>query len=232
MVYNNPQHIGIILDGNRRFAKRLSLEPWKGHEFESKTFNRILEYVKELKIKELTVYCLSTENLKRPKKEVDFLFKIFREEFLELEKEENKKKIKKDKVKLRFIGNLDLLPKDIKERCIRLEDQTKNNSDYTINFAIAYGGRQEIIEAVKKIIKNRISEDKMNEKVLESYLYLKDSPDMIIRTGGDTCTSNFLPWQSVYTEWFFIDKLWPEFDKKDLVYCIEEFKRRKRRFGK
>ncbi len=225
----NPQHIAIILDGNRRFAKRLMLEPWKGHEYGKEKVKKILDYAKELGIKELTFYALSVENIKeRPRSELEFLYKLMKEAFKELSLEELKEK----KIKIKFIGNLSLLPKDLQEQCEKLEKQTQKNNNYTVNFCIAYGGKQEIIESVKKIIKNKIKENEVNEQTIKQNLYLQDEPDLIIRTGGEKRTSNFLPWQSAYSEWFFVDKFWPEFEKQDLIQCINEFKQRKRNFGK
>jgi len=224
----NPNHIGIILDGNRRFAKRLMLEPWKGHEYGAEKVQKLLDWAKELDVKEFTLYCLSSENINsRPKNELKYLFKIFRKEFREIDKE----KIDKYKIKIRFIGNLDLLPEDLAEQCRELERKTAKNTDYIINFAIAYGGRIEIIEAIKKIIKNKISPEEVTEKVIEDNLYMKDCPDLIIRTGGEKRTSNFLPWQASYSEWLFLDKMWPEFEKQDLINAIENFKKRKRNYG-
>jgi tritrans,polycis-undecaprenyl-diphosphate synthase [geranylgeranyl-diphosphate specific] len=229
MKTSNPKHIAIILDGNRRFAKRLMLEPWKGHELGAKKVDKLLDYAKELGILEVTLYCLSVENIKsRPKKELEYLFKLFKKEFRDMDR----KKIEKNKTKIRFIGNLSLLPKDLRKQCEKLQKETKNNNKFVVNFAIAYGGKQEIIELIKKIIKKKISPEKIDEKIIKENLYLKDEPDIIIRTGGEVRTSNFLPWQSAYSEWFFLKKFWPEFVKKDLMECIEEFKRRKRNFGK
>ncbi len=223
-----PNHVAIILDGNRRFAKRLILEPWKGHEYGKEKVEAMLDYAKELGIKEMTFYALSQENIKsRPRNELEFLYKIFREFFRDLDR----KKIEKNKIRIKFIGNLDLLPSDLKEQCLELEKQTENNSGFLVNFAIAYGGRQEIIEAVKKILKNKIKEKDIDEKIIQQNLLLSGEPDLIIRTGGEKRTSNFLPWQSAYSEWIFMDKMWPEFEKQDLVNCIEEFKKRKRNFG-
>ena len=226
---NNPKHIAIILDGNRRFAKKLMLEPWKGHEYGKEKVEQILDYAKDLGVNEITFYALSVENIKnRPKNELEYLYKIFREMFRDIDKE----KINKNKIKMRFIGNLSLLPQDLKEQCEKIEQETKDNDNFIVNYAVAYGGRQEIIEAVKKILKNKIKEEDVNEETIENALYMKDQPDLVIRTGGEKRTSNFLPWQSAYSELIFLDKFWPEFEKQDLINCIEEFKSRKRNFGK
>jgi len=232
MENTNPKHLAMILDGNRRFAKKLMLEPWKGHEFGVKTLENLLEWAKELGITQLTFYCLSTENLKRDKKELEYLFEIFKKQFDKLNNQDNQEKIEKNKLKIRFIGNLELLSKDLKEKCIKLQEKTSKNNTLTVNFAIAYGGRQELVHAIKNIIKNKIPEDKITEETIKQNLYMEDEPDLIIRTGGVIRTSNFLPFQSAYSEWFFLDKLWPEFTKQDLINIIEDFKKRKRNFGK
>ena len=224
----NPNHVAIILDGNRRFAKKLVLEPWKGHELGAGKVEKLLDWASEIGIKELTLYVLSVENLEsRPKNELEYLFKLFRKEFRNLSKE----KIEKNKIKIRFIGNLSLLPADLAEQCKKLEAKTEKNNNFIINFCLAYGGRQELVEAVKKIISNKVQAEEISEKTIEKNLYMQSQPDLIIRTGGEKRTSNFLPWQSTYSEWFFLDKMWPEFEKQDLVGAIENFKLRKRNFG-
>jgi len=221
-----PAHIGIILDGNRRFAKRLMLEPWKGHEFGAEKVEKLFDWCKELGIKEMTLYCFSLENFNRPKKEFDYLMNLFKKEFLKLKKD---KRIKEDKIKIRFIGKTELFDKEIQKLMKEIEEITENYSSYNINFALAYGGRQEIIEACRKL---QASGSEISEENLKKNLWLSSEPDMIIRTGGERRTSNFLPFQSVYSEWFFLDKTWPEFEKKDLLACIHEFEKRERRFGK
>jgi len=219
-------HIGIILDGNRRFAKKLMRQPWKGHEEGAKRVEELLDWCKELQIKELTLYCFSLENFKRTKEEVDFLMKLFRKEFERLEKDE---RIKENEVKIKFIGQKELLDKNLQELMKRIEDKTKDYNNYILNFVIAYGGRQEILSAIKKLVD---SQKEINEKNFKECLLLKDEPDLIIRTGGEKRTSNFLPWQSIYSEWIFLDKMWPEITKKDLQEAITEFNGRQRRFGK
>ena len=220
------RHLGIILDGNRRFAKRLMLEPWKGHELGAKKIEGLLEWLKDLGVRELTLYCFSLENLNRPKKEFDFLMKIFKREFSKLMDD---KRIHEDNIRIKYIGKIELFDLELQKIMNELSDMTKDYSDYVINFALGYSGRQEIIEAVKKMIEKG---EIINEENLKKNLWLKNEPDLIIRTGGEKRTSNFLPWQSVYTEWVFLDKMWPEFEKEDLMKCIQEFKERKRRFGK
>lgn len=228
MGLNKVEHVAIILDGNRRFAKKLMLQPWKGHEFGAKKVEQLLDWAEELGIKQFTLYCLSVDNINnRPRNELEYLFKVFRNEFRNLEKE----KIEKHKIKIRFIGNLEMLPQDLGEQCRQLEKDTEKNNGFIVNFAIAYGGRQEIIEAVRKIIKNKVNADDVDEAVISKNLYLQDEPDLIIRTGGEKRTSNFLNFQAAYSEWIFLDKMWPEFEKQDLIEAINEFKLRKRNFG-
>ena len=219
-------HIGIIIDGNRRFAERIGKSPREGHEEGAKKIEELLNWCKELAIKKLTLYCFSIENFNRSKKEVNFLMALFKKFF---KKFENDKQIEENKIKIKFIGEKKLLDNQLQEMINRIEEKTKKYNDYIINFAIAYSGRQEILSAVKKLIER---EKEINEKNFQDCLWLSDEPDFIIRTGGEKRTSNFLPWQSVYSEWIFLDKMWPEFTKQDLKKAIKEFKKRERRFGK
>lgn len=221
-------HVGIILDGNRRFAKRLMKQPWKGHEYGAEKVEKLFDWCKELNIGELTIYCFSLENFKRPKKEFDYLMDLFKKEFGKLKKDS---RIEKNKIKIRFIGKTELFNEKIQKLIRDIEENTKSHRDYTINFAFGYGGRQEIISAVNKIIVEKKT-SKITEQDFEKYLWLKHEPDLVIRTGGEKRTSNFLPWQSTYSEWIFLNKMWPEFTKEDLENCIKEFHERKRRFGK
>lgn len=229
----DPKHIGIILDGNRRFAKRLMLEPWKGHELGFEKLKKLFKWCKELNIKELTLYCFSMQNFNRPKKEFDYLMDIFEKAFNEILTNED---ILKYKIKINVIGRYYLLPEKVQIAIKKAVDATKNYNDYKINIALAYGGREEIIDAMKKIaekVKNKdLKINEINEKTFAENLYLDKEPDLIIRTGGEKRTSNFLPWQSIYSEWFFLEKIWPEFEKQDLINIIEEYKNRERRFGK
>jgi tritrans,polycis-undecaprenyl-diphosphate synthase [geranylgeranyl-diphosphate specific] len=219
-------HVAIILDGNRRFAKNLLKEPWKGHEDGANTVEKLLDWCDELKINQITLYALSIENLKRSEKEVEYLMKILEKELGKLKED---KRLSERKIKIHFIGKRELLGKEFQILMNDIEKETENNNRFFINFAIAYGGKQEIIEAVKKLV---LEKKEINEENLRESLWLKEEPDLIIRTGGEKRTSNFLPWQSTYSEWIFLDKLWPEFEKQDLIEALEEFNRRQRRFGK
>ena len=231
MASRVPRHIAIILDGNRRYAKKIGLRPWKGHEFGIKKLEQLLDWCIELGIKELTLYSFSTENFNRAKTEKDFLFSIFKREFNNMK---HRKDIFKNKIRINVIGRIDMFPEDIRKAMLEMMEITKKHTNFIVNFAMAYGGRQEIVDSFKKIIEHskKLNPSNINENLITKNLYLQSEPDLVIRPGGEVRTSNFLTWQSVYSEWIFINKLWPEFTKEDLVNCIEEFKRRERRFGK
>ncbi|MBI2652722.1 di-trans,poly-cis-decaprenylcistransferase [Candidatus Woesearchaeota archaeon] len=233
MVSKVPKKIAIILDGNRRFAKKLSLQPWKGHDFGLRKLEELFKWCQELGVKELTLYSFSTENFRRTKKEIDYLFDLFRKEFGKIKQ---KKGIFKDNIRFNVIGRLDMFPKDIRKAMLDIMEKTKKHKNFIVNFAMAYGSRQEITDAVRKIAekvkKGKINVEDINENLITNNLYLKSEPDLVIRPGGEIRISNFLLWQSSYSELFFMEKLWPEFTKGDLVSCIEEFNKRERRFGK
>ena len=228
-----PRHIGIILDGNRRFSKKLMLKPWMGHEWGAKKVENLFEWVKEIGVKELTLYAFSVENFNRPKEEFDFLMNIFGDEF---EKLLNDKRVHRDRIKINFIGRIWMFPKEVSEKMYKLIDMTKDYDGYIINFAMAYGGRAEIIDATKKIAERikagELNVDEINEEVFRKELYMESEPDLIIRTSGEQRTSGFLLWQGSYAEFYFCPKLWPEFEKEDLIKAIEDYSERERRFGK
>lgn len=228
-----PKHIGIIMDGNRRFSKKLMLKPWNGHEWGAKKVEKLFTWCQEFNIKELTLYTFSIQNFNRPKKEFDYLMKIFKENF---DKLIDDKRLDSNGIRINVIGRLHMFPKDVQDRLNRIMEKTKNNNDYVINFAMAYGGREEIIDATRKIaqqVKNgKLNIDDINEETFSKNLYFANQPDLIIRTGGDNRTSNFLSFQSAYSEWLFLDKMWPEFEKEDFEEAISNYSKRKRRFGK
>lgn len=237
MDEKNPVHIGIILDGNRRFAKRLMLEPWKGHEWGAEKVKELLRWCKGTGVKYLTLYSLSAQNIfSRPKREMDFLLKIFEKEFEAIAKKSHD--AHKNKVSVKVIGRTSLLPKSLQDAIAKAEESTKNYKDYFLNLAIAYGGQEEITDAIigiaKKVSEGAINPGQINEELIRHSLYTNGAPypDMIIRTGGEKRLSNFLLWQSAYSELFFVDKMWPDFTKEDFLSAIEEFKQRQRRFGK
>jgi len=229
----NPKSIAIILDGNRRYSKKLGLKPWQGHKFGAEKVKDILEWCQDLGIKELTLYSFSIDNFNRTEQEKKVLFSLFKKNINKLKNDE---RLSKDGIQVRFIGRLQLFPKDIQKEMHEVMEKTKKNKNFKLNFAMAYGGRAEIVDATKKIIKkiknNEINENDIDETLLNENLYMSSSPDILIRPGGEKRISDFLLWQLAYSELFFIDKLWPEFTKQDLVEIIKEFKKRDRRFGK
>jgi undecaprenyl diphosphate synthase len=223
------KHVAIILDGNRRYAKKLMLEPWKGHDFGADKVEKLLEWCEEFGVKELTLYAFSMQNFNRPKEEVDYLMGVVKrtaEKFVE------DPRIKEKGVQIKIIGRYSLFPKDVIEVCERIMDKTKDNSNYILNLAFGYGGREEIIDAVKSIVAENPKSEEITEEYFANHLYLQSEPDLVIRTGGAMRTSNFLPWQTIYSEWFFLEKTWPEVEKEDFKAILDEFKERERRFGK
>ena len=233
----NPEHVAIILDGNRRFAKQLMLKPWMGHEWGKKKVGKLFEWCVELGVKELTLYAFSVENFNRPKEEFDYIMKLFREACAQLKSDSRlQEKGKKLGIRIRFLGRLEMFPEDIQKLMHELTEKTSKNTGLTVNFCMAYGGRQEITDAAKRMtadVENgKLSSAEINEETFKKYLYMPEEPDLIIRTGGEQRLSGFLLYQSSYAELFFLAKLWPEFEKEDLVRVIEEFKQRNRRFGK
>ena len=222
------QHLGIILDGNRRYAAKKLKEPWKGHETGAEKVEQLFDWCRQLEITELTLYIFSLQNFKRDKKEVEYLMDLFCKFFTD---PRIKDKIQTNQIKINFIGRIHLLSEKVQKIIHTLMEETKEYDQFTVNFAMAYGGREEIVDGINKILKeNKLK--KVDEKILSQYLYLQHEPDAIIRTGGERRTSNFLIWQSWYSEWFFVDKYWPEFEKEDLVKALEEFNQRERRFGR
>jgi len=228
---DNPRHIAVILDGNRRYGKKIG-NKFKGHAVGAKKIEKLFDWCKELGIKEVTLYTFSTENFKRSKEEVDYLMRLFKEQFKRLKKD---KRVSEGEVRINFIGRLELFPFDLRQDMKELMRKTAGNKDFTVNFAVGYGGRAEIVDSLLKIIKKiknkEINAEDVDEKLVSENLYLKSEPDILIRPGGEKRMSNFLLWGCAYSELFFLDKLWPEFEKEDLVKIIEEFKARERRFG-
>ncbi len=233
-----PEHVGIIPDGNRRLAKRLMKKPWKGHEWGLEKIVKALEWCRELGIKTMTFYLLSLENIeKRPKGELNFIFSLARKEIENILKDKEHI-VHRNKVKVNFFGRLDLLPKDLQEGIRKVTERTKNYSDYFLNLAIAYGGRQEIVDASKRVAfdvsRGIVDPEKINESLLRTYFWTNgfSDPELVIRTGGEKRLSNFLPFQSTYSELIFLDKFWPELEKEDFFKAVREFEERQRRFGK
>ena len=233
MASKVPRHIAIVLDGNRRFAKQLGLQPWKGHEYGLSKLEELFKWCIELGVKELTLHSFSTENFKRKREEIDYLFNLFWKEFAKVKSGQG---VFKGKVRVNIIGRISMFSKKMRSAMLEAVAKTSKNKDLVVNFALAYGGRQELTDALKRIAQQikegRLKISKINEELITKNLYLQNEPDMVIRPGGEIRISNFLIWQAIYSELFFIDKLWPEFTKEDLIRCINEFNNRKRRFGK
>ncbi|KAG2477198.1 MAG: Tritrans,polycis-undecaprenyl-diphosphate synthase (geranylgeranyl-diphosphate specific) [Nitrosopumilales archaeon] len=232
-----PNHIAIILDGNRRWAKRnLSLSK-EGHFKGADAVENLLDWCEEFDIKIITLYVLSAENLSKRDLELEDLFELIR---TRLEKLFNDPRIHKNQMRVKAMGRVELLPDSIKDVLKRLDDATKNYERHFLNIAIAYGGQDELIDAVKKIggkIKDgTLKIDDINKEEIESHLYTshlpQSSPDMILRTSGEKRLSGFLLWQSAYSELVFMDVFWPGFRKIDLMRAIRTFQKRKRRIGK
>lgn len=225
---NLPNHIAIIIDGNRRWAKQHGLPSFEGHQAAEKNLRSVLKYLNEQQIKYVTLYLFSTENWKRSAVEVKGLFQLL-EEMLDKEITE----LNKRGVRLRHLGRLNELPHHLQIAITRATELTKNNTDMTLSLAINYGGRTEILDAVRRLITDGISPQNIDEKLFSSYLYTAGLPDvdLLIRPGGELRTSNFLTWQTVYTEFYFSNVLWPDFDKKEVDKALLSYSQRQRRFG-
>ena len=186
---DNPKHIGIILDGNRRFAKRLMMQPWRGHELGFKKLKKLFRWCKEFGIKELTLYCFSMQNFNRPKEEFDFLMKIFSKALKSALTNED---IHKNKIKISVIGRWRLFPKEVQEGIEKIMEATKDYDNYQINLAMAYGGREEIIDCMKKIARKikegKLDPEKVGEEVINENVYMNREPDLIIKTRGEKKT--------------------------------------------
>ena len=232
-----PNHVAVILDGNRRWAERHLTVPREGHWKGADSVENLLDWCEELDIKIITLYALSAENLERKDEELEYLYELIHRR---LEKLFNDSRIHRNRMRVKAIGSIELLPDSIKQVLKKLDNATKEYDDHFLNIALAYGGQNELVDAVKKIgekIKNgSLSIEEVNKKEIESNLYTshlpQSSPDMILRTSGEKRLSGFLMWQSAYSELIFMDIFWPEFRKIDLMRAIRIFQERKRRIGK
>ena len=224
----SPSHIAIIMDGNGRWGLKKYKDRNKGHYYGLQNINKIIKDCIKINIKYLTLYTISTENWNRPKKEIDYLFFLFKYFY-----KKNFNKLNKNNIKIKFIGNLKNIPKDLKIIIKKIQDKTKNNSAITVIFAFNYGAKSELVNAFKNIIKNKNKVNKINEDLINNNLYTKNipDPDILIRTGGEKRLSNFLLWQLSYAELFFINKNWPDFNFFDLKKIINTFRVTKRKFG-
>ena len=229
---NIPKHIAIIMDGNGRWAKQRKLPRSMGHKAGVETIRRILKEADRLGVEYMTLYAFSTENWKRPKDEVDALMKLL-VQYLTNEVEG----LHQNGVVLRILGDIDALPGAVKEKICEAIDLTKNNKGIILNVAFNYGGRDELVRAIKNIVSDvksgNVNEENIDQNLISNYLYTKDSPDpdLIIRPSGEQRISNFLLWQCAYSEFWYSNVNWPDFSESDLQKAIYDYQNRDRRFG-
>lgn len=220
-----PNHLGIILDGNRRWAQEKRLPARAGHKKGAETTKKIIDAVREAGVKILTLFVFSTENWSRDKKETNYLMKLLERALAKYSKEAGKRGIK-----IRVIGQIKNFSTSLQKSIKHVEEMTGKNKNMIVNFALSYGGRAEIVEAIKKIVQKRIAPENITEEVVKENLWTSDV-DLIIRTGREQRISNFLIWQSAYSEFYFSQKYWPDFTKEDLQAALLDYQARKRRFG-
>lgn len=229
-----PHHVGVILDGNRRYARERGLQTWMGHKIGAEKLKDFLQWCWEAGIKIVTVYAFSIENFKRHREEVIELMNLAKEKFREIL---TNKDIRKHRVRVKAIGRLDILPKDLQKVIREAEEATKDFDNHYLNIAIGYSGRAELVDAFKKIAKKiltgKIKVDDIDENLINSHLYTAGlpDPDLIIRTSGEERLSGFLLWQSAYSELYFCDVYWPEMRKIDFWRAIRTYQQRERRYG-
>ncbi len=231
-----PEHIAIILDGNRRWASERLLNPWVGHHYGADKTKDLLGWCLDLGVKSITLYAFSTENFQRPPEEVGEIMKIAEEKLRDILEDE---RIHRHKVRVKVIGRLGLLPKGLQRMIRKVEGATKDYDEHFLNVALAYGGRAEIVDATreiaKKVEKGELTPEGIDEGVFESHLYTaymsKQDPDLIIRTSGEERLSGFFLWQCAYSELCFLDVYWPDFRRIDLLRAVRTYQMRKRRFG-
>ena len=223
-----PKHIAFIVDGNGRWATKRNLSRSMGHEAGFENLKKQIEYVQELGIKNLSMYCFSCENWKRSKEEVDYLMDLFNRML-----DDFKQNYLDKDIRVIISGNMDdeRLPKIVRDKAKKLMETTKDKTGFIINACINYGGRQEILKVVNELIASNVKV--VDEKLFEKHLYTAEMLplDFVIRTSGENRLSNFLTWQSTYSEWYFPKKLWPSFNKKDLIKALKAYMKRDRRFG-
>ena len=227
-----PKHIAIIMDGNRRWAKAQGKPASFGHKEGAKTLEKIVRYANKIGLEYITVYAFSTENWKRAEEEVKALMMLL-QNYLD----DYSKRADTENIRVKILGDISALSDGMQKSIIKCMERTKNNTGVTFNIALNYGGRDEIVRAVKEIVsqveEGKIKIDEINEEMISENLYTKNEPDpdLVIRTSGELRLSNFLPWQSVYSELLFIQKTWPEFNEEDLDNAILEYQKRTRKFG-
>lgn len=226
---NIPKHIAIIMDGNGRWAKQRNLPRSAGHRQGTENLRRIIRAAVEFDIEILTIYAFSTENWNRPRREVNLLMRI-----LEMVIDRELAELKEEGVQIRHIGELEGIPDRVQKKVVEACEATADNTRLILNVAFNYGGRDEIVHAVQDIMRKGIPADDITEDLISKHLYTSDlpDPDLVIRTSGEFRLSNFLIWQSAYSEHYYTDVYWPEFNKDCLQDAIDEFASRRRRFGK
>ncbi len=232
-----PTHIGIILDGNRRWAREQHKDPWEGHRAGGEHVKDFLEWCLNLNINTVTLYAFSTENFKRNEKEVEELMKVYEKALRDVLASDV---LEKYKVRVMAIGRRNLLPENLQKLIAEVEESTRKNSSFYLNVALAYGGRAEIVDATRELAElvkeGKLEPGQINEELIEAHLYTKhlpqQEPDLIIRTGNESRLSNFLLWQAAYSELFIVDVYWPEFRQIDLQRVIRSYQLRNRRYGK
>jgi undecaprenyl diphosphate synthase len=224
-----PQHVAIIMDGNGRWARRRGLPRLAGHRAGVENLRRVLEACVELGIKYLTIYAFSTENWGRPPDEVRGLMNIL-EDVIDRELDE----LHRNGVQLRHIGRLDRLSPELQQKVRRAVEMTRHNDRLVLNVAWNYGGRDEIIHAIQRMLEDGVKPEEVTVELVDRYLYTAGcpDPDLIIRTSGELRVSNFLIWQGAYAEWVVTDTFWPDFGKEELIRALLEYERRERRFGR
>ena len=227
-----PKHIAIIMDGNRRWAKAQGKPASFGHKEGAKTLEKIVRYANKIGLGYITVYAFSTENWKRTEDEVKALMLLL-QNYLD----DYSKRADTENIRVKILGDISALSEGMQKSIIKCMERTKNNTGVTFNIALNYGGRNEIVKAVKEIAEKvksgEIKPEDINEDIISGHLYTKNEPDpdLVIRTSGELRLSNFLPWQSVYSELLFIQKNWPDFTEEDLDNAIIEYQKRTRKFG-
>lgn len=224
-----PNHIAIIPDGNRRWGELRGVSKQEAYARGIAHIEEVLGWCREKDVKILSMWGFSTDNFSRDKEEISGLFELFKTNLKKIIESSDQKK---NEVKIKFIGRTNLFPFEVQQMIKLIENQTENNSGYQLNLLLAYGGREEIVDAINVILKEGKKE--VDEKIISDHLYTKGipDPDLIIRTSGEQRLSGLMPWQSVYSEFYFSEKLWPDFSKSDFDNALEEYARRMRRFGK
>ncbi|MDI3482529.1 MAG: tritrans,polycis-undecaprenyl-diphosphate synthase [Candidatus Methanomethylophilaceae archaeon] len=229
-----PQHVAIIMDGNRRFAKEMGLSRTGGHEKGKDKLEEVMDWCQELGIRIWTVYAFSTENFSRPSEEVESLMDLFEGAFLSLVEDE---RIHKNRIRVKVLGNLDMLPERVQKAIRSAEEATMEYDSYYYNVALAYGGREELVQAFRRIAakveEGCIKADDIDEEMVSQHMYTSHvpDPDLVLRTSGEVRISNFLLWQMAYSELYFTDVYWPGFRRIDFMRAVRTYQQRQRRYG-